>query len=87
MLSIIRETVEIQDGGLLQLHVKECRPHTKVNIVAVMEITDDSPGPDKSNSAIEESKGLLKGRISDPIDWQRKLRNEWDARINRETVV
>ena len=87
MLSIIRETVEIQDGGLLQLHVKECSPHTKVNIVAVMEIPDDLPSPDKSNSAIAESKGLLKGRIPNPVDWQRKLRDEWDARNNRETAV
>jgi len=87
MLSTIRETVEIQDGGLLQLHVKDFRPHTKVNVVAIVEISDDSLEPAEFNGAIAEAKGLLKGRVSDPVDWQRKLRDEWDSRLIRETAV
>ena len=87
MLSTIRETVEVQAGGLLQLHVKEFKPYTKVDVVAVMEISDDLPVFWDSNRTISETKGLLKGRISDPMDWQRKLRDEWETRLVRETAV
>jgi len=87
MLSTITETVEVQAGGLLQLHVKDFKPHTKVNVVAVMEISDAGLNLKDDNRSITETKGLLRGRISDPMAWQRELRDEWDTRLDRETSL
>ncbi len=87
MLSTISETVEVQAGGLLQLHVKEFKPHTKVNVVAVMEISDVAFSVKDDNKSIAESKGLLRGRITDPVAWQRELRDEWETRLDRETSL
>ena len=33
--------------------------------------------------ALEATAGILKGRIPDPVAWQRKIRKEWDRKLPR----
>lgn len=34
-------------------------------------------------AALKAAAGILKGRISDPVAWQRKIRKEWDRPLPR----
>lgn len=85
MLTTIKQRVEVQDGGLLQLHV-EVKPHTMVTVVIVMEFPDNSAtAPSNNIDSVKIAKGLLNGRFKEPVELQQKLRDEWEDRENRET--
>ncbi len=84
MLSTISETVEVQEGGILQLHATELKPHTRVTVVAVIEVASVESLSTPVPQAITASKGILHGRISNAVEYQRKCRDEWESRLARE---
>jgi len=37
---------------------------------------------------LEKSHGILKGKLKvSPVEWQRKLRKEWDTRLKRQYKI
>ena len=78
MLTAIKEEVEVLPGGILQLHTHNLPEHTKVSVSAILELPDIKITT--INSSLQATTGILKGKIDNPIEWQRKLRSEWDGR-------
>ncbi|MEK7479173.1 MAG: hypothetical protein AAB634_01410 [Patescibacteria group bacterium] len=37
--------------------------------------------------AMRRAFGILKGKIKDPVKWQRKIRREWERRLIRQYKV
>ena len=50
----------------------------KSGIIKDLKITNDAPKSNNKEKILENAKGLLKNRISDPMEYQRKLREEWE---------
>ncbi len=82
MITSIHETVEVMDGGLLQIHAPRLRPKTMVNVIAVIEEAKPST---KNKKIVAQTKGLIANLAPDAIEVQRKLRNEWGERFGRES--
>ena len=38
---------------------------------------------DPAIAAIKNAAGILKGKIKDPVKWQRSIRKEWDTRMKK----
>ena len=49
-------------------------------VVSVQPLSDWKRGSNECLNAIRRTAGLLAGRDIDPVEWQRKIRQEWDSR-------
>ena len=77
MLTAIKEEVEVLPGGILQLHTHNLPEHTMVFVSAILELPDTRITA--IDSGVQATAGILKGKISNPVELQRKLRSEWDG--------
>jgi hypothetical protein len=78
MLTAIKEEVEVLPGGILQLHTHNLPEHTMVSVSAILELPDTSVTT--IESAVQATAGILQEKIGNPVEWQCKLRSEWDDR-------
>ena len=78
MLTAIKEEVEVLPGGILQLHTHNLPEHTMVSVSAILELPDTRIAA--IDPALQATAGILKGKIGNPVECQRKLRAEWDDR-------
>lgn len=75
-------------GGAIQLP-KELQKTWKESEIRIQEYSSDRivierMMPDKKKEMLEAWKkaaGILKGKIPDPVAWQRKIRKEWDRKL------
>mgnify|MGYP006302869211 CR=1 FL=1 len=47
--------------------------------ISIMPVNDGDIRNDKNiNRDLKKTAGILKNKISDPVEWQKKIRAEWD---------
>jgi len=74
MLTAVKEEVEVMPGGILQIHAKNLKPHTKAFVMAVIEV-DEKPSSKKLAGLVGSGKGLYET----PEDVDSFIRRERDA--------
>ncbi len=70
MLTAIKENVEVLDGGILQLHSSNLKPHTMVSVSAILETKE--PSLINLSEMIGTRKGLLEPTKDGNITIQNK---------------
>ncbi len=77
-------TIKVKDGKITL--PKDIRPQWKDAHLEIREYSGTrmvlervtSEKKQQALAALKAAAGILKGRITDPVTWQRKIRKEWD---------
>jgi len=74
---MLREVIKPETGEYI-LHLPDEYVNREIEILVVP--TDEIHSSKIDSVIIKKSAGILKGKISDPVQWQRNIRSEWDKR-------
>ncbi len=83
MLTAIKENVEVLDGGILQLHSSNLKPHTMVSVSAILETKE--PSLINLSEMIGTGKGLFKS-VDEVDGFIRNEREEWSGNNKNEKL-
>ena len=83
------KTIEaIYDNGLLKplnepLNIKNGKVFIiwNTDVYNKVNISKEDAIEEKRISLIKETSGICKGMIIDPVEWQRKIRDDWEERF------